>query len=171
MGLRYKPSAEYRQLVERLLDTGDWEGVDTTDSQNHARLRYIPTGETITYSIHAKSSDRHGVRNTAKEAERISGFNPWDRGSRRRSRKAIRGTDFSTGRARREGAAWHQQNDAAIKAALDVREDAITRLSSMTPSDVRRRRAVALRLLEQIHTSEAELTRLSQPFEPFQGLA
>jgi len=80
-----KPISAYRKIVEQVLASEDWvfDGIDGT---GHARLRYVPTGETTTYAIHAES-DRNSVRNTAKDIERISGMKVWERSSRKPSRK------------------------------------------------------------------------------------
>lgn len=90
-----KPASAYRTIVEKALDSEEWEKAGI-DGKNHGILRHIPTGETTTYALGFDSgSDVNGVRNTAKDIEKISGVKVWVRGSRKPSKKRIRGSGYN----------------------------------------------------------------------------
>lgn len=113
--------SDYRKVVSAALATGDWvdEGCNGRD---HHVIRH-KSGRAVVFP--SSPSDVNGIRNLAKDIERVSGVAVWNRGSSRRpSRKSFRGSGFhmlSTVSERETGSrvaelvtAWHA-NDRALQ--------------------------------------------------------
>lgn len=84
---------DWRKLLAATLATGEWVD-EGADGQGHGVIRHLPTGQTTTYARHGRSSDVNSVRNFAKDIERISGHQLWQRSSRKPSRKGNQGSGY-----------------------------------------------------------------------------
>lgn len=84
---------DWRKLLAATMATGEWVD-EGADGQGHGVIRHLPTGQTTTYARHGRTSDVNSVRNFAKDIERISGHQLWQRSSRKPSRKGNQGSGY-----------------------------------------------------------------------------
>jgi hypothetical protein len=155
---------EVRELIDKAAKLGFVVDEKKTNRQGGGHIILVHSNGSF-YVIATSPSDWRGAKNSIADMERLSG-KKLERVSHKRSRKAVKRTDFSLDKARRER---NERAGAAVDRLMDEREDLIEKFKFYAgngkPCEHAMQKMIVI--VRRIGEIEAILKELRQPVTPF----